>query len=113
MNGVKAIGKNEFQSEVLDAQGLVVVDFSATWCGPCKRMLPELEAAATELKDRAKIVKVDVDEAPEIANQYGVQGIPNLTFFSGGKPVDVAVGAMPKAQILARINRNLEAKKVG
>jgi thioredoxin 1 len=107
MSSVKTVKSNEFKSEVLDAKGLVVVDFSATWCGPCKRMLPELEAAATELAAVAKVVKVDVDESSEIASQYGVQGIPNLTFLKDGKVVDVAVGAMPKAQIVSRIKQNL------
>jgi thioredoxin 1 len=107
MSSVKTVGSNDFQAEVLDAKGLVVVDFSATWCGPCKRMFPELEAAAAEVGAGAKVVKIDVDESPEIATQYGVQGIPNLTFLKEGKVVDVAVGAMPKAQILTRIKRNL------
>jgi thioredoxin 1 len=107
MSSVKTVRSNEFQSEVLDAKGLVVVDFSATWCGPCKRMFPELEAAATELGESAKVVKVDVDESADIATQYGVQGIPNLTFLKDGKVVDVAVGAMPKAQIVSRIKQNL------
>ncbi len=107
MSSIKTVSSDQFQSEVLDAKGLVVVDFSATWCGPCKRMLPELEAAAAEAGETAKVVKIDVDQAPEIASQYGVQGIPNLTFLKDGKVVDVAVGAMPKSQILSRIKQNL------
>jgi len=107
MSSVKSISAKDFQSEVLDAKELVVVDFSATWCGPCKRMFPELEAAATEIGSSTKVVKIDVDEAPEIATKYGVQGIPNLTLLKDGKVVDVSVGAMPKAQIVSLIKRNL------
>jgi len=107
MSRVLEIGKAEFEQKALQAEGLVLVDFSATWCGPCKRMLPELEAAAEHLAGKATFLKIDVDEAPEIATQYGVQGIPNLTFFKGGKVVDVAVGLMPKAQIVSRAEQNL------
>ncbi len=70
-------------------------------------MLPELEAAAEQLKGRATFLKVDIDQAPEIAMQFGVQGIPNLTFLKGGQVVDVAVGMMPKAEIVSRIQKNL------
>ena len=107
MSSVKSITSNDFQSEVLDAKGLVVVDFSATWCGPCKRMFPDLEAAATELGASVKVVKLDVDEAPEIASQYGVQGIPNLTFIENGKVVDVSVGQINKPTIVSKIKQHL------
>jgi thioredoxin 1 len=106
MSAVKQIQPSEFEVAI-QSEGLVVVDFSAQWCGPCKRMLPELEAAATELAGKVSVVKVDVDESPEVAMRYGVQGIPNLTFFKEGKVVDVAVGAMPKAAILSRMQKNL------
>lgn len=92
-------------NEAIQGQGLVIVDFSATWCGPCRRLEPELEAAAKELGDAVKVVKVDVDANPELAMQYGVQGIPNMTFIKGGKVVDVAVGLMPKASIVTRAKR--------
>jgi thioredoxin 1 len=101
------IEQKEFDEKALQAQGLVVVDFSAKWCGPCKRMLPELEAVAQEFDGRATIVKVDVDESPEIAMCYGVQGIPNLTFLKGGEVVDVIVGLTPRTEIASRTTRNL------
>jgi thioredoxin 1 len=107
MSVVAHIKPGEFDTEALGHDGLVLVDFTATWCGPCKRLAPELEAAAAELGDKVKIVKVDVDENPEVAMKYGVQGIPNLTLFRGGKVIDGAVGLMPKAQIVALVQRNL------
>jgi len=102
MSAIKQVNSSEFETAVLASPGLVLVDFTATWCGPCKRMLPELEAAAAELGDTATVVKVDVDESPDIAIRYGVQGVPNLTFFIAGKPVDSIVGAVPKSTIIGR-----------
>src|SRR4051812_11706947 len=107
MNAVLEIGEQEFEQKAVQAEGLVVVDFSAKWCGPCKRMLPELEAAAAELAGQATFVTVDVDESPNVAMRYGVQGIPTLTFLKGGQVVDVAVGLMPKAAIVSRLKRHL------
>ncbi len=107
MSRVIEVTESEFEQRAILADGLVLVDFSASWCGPCKRMLPELEAAAEQLKDKATFLKVDVDASPEIATKYGVQGIPNLTFLKNGQVVDVAVGLMPKAEIVARAQRNL------
>lgn len=107
MSRVLEISQSEFAQKALQAEGLVLVDFSATWCGPCKRMLPELEAAAEQLAGKATFLKVDVDEAPDIATQFGVQGIPNLTFFKGGKVVDVSVGLIQKAEIVSRAQRNM------
>lgn len=106
MSAVLEIGQSEFEAKV-NAEGLVLVDFSAPWCGPCRRMEPELEAAATELAGQATFLKINVDEAPEIASKYGVQGIPNLTFFKGGKVVDVSVGLVNKATIVSRVKQNL------
>jgi thioredoxin 1 len=107
MSAVLEITDKEFESKAIQAEGLVVVDFSAKWCGPCQRMYPELVAAAEELAGQVTVVKVDVDESPETAMRYGVQGIPNLTLLRDGKVVDVAVGAMPKSAITALIRRNL------
>ena len=107
MSSVTAVKSSEFAAKAMQAEGLVVVDFSANWCGPCKRMLPELEAAAEELSGKATFIKVDVDEAPEIANQFGVQGIPNLTFLKNGEVVDVQIGAIGKSAIVSRVKQNL------
>jgi thioredoxin 1 len=107
MSKVIEVPQSEFDQKALQAEGLVLVDFSAPWCGPCRRMEPELEAAAEEFAGKATFLKVNVDESPEVAMRYGVQGIPNLTFFKGGQVVDTVVGAMPKAAIVSRVKKNL------
>jgi thioredoxin 1 len=108
MSNVQEIKGSEFDQKALQAEGLVLVDFSATWCGPCRRLGPELDAAAEELKDKATFLKLDVDEASEVATRFGVQGIPNLTFFRSGKVVDSIVGFVNKAAIVAAVKRNLQ-----
>lgn len=107
MSTVVEIGQQGFDEKALEVGGLVVVDFWATWCGPCKRMLPELDAAAAELGDKATFLKVNVDESPEVAMRYGVQGIPNLTFLKDGEVVDVVIGGIAKSAIVARVQKNL------
>ncbi|HWA83198.1 MAG TPA: thioredoxin [Fimbriimonadaceae bacterium] len=107
MNAVLEIGQQEFDEKAVQVEGLVVVDFWATWCGPCKRMLPELDAAAQELGEKVTFVKVNVDESPEVAMRYGVQSIPNLTFLKDGQVVDMVVGAMPKSAIVSRARKFL------
>ena len=107
MSAVLEVGQSDFEQKAVNAEGLVIVDFSAKWCGPCKRMLPELEATATEFEGKATFLKVDVDESPEVAMRYGVQGIPNLTFLKGGQVVDVLIGAMPRSAIADRVRKNL------
>ncbi|CAN5487101.1 thioredoxin TrxA [soil metagenome] len=102
MSTITQIKQSEFEEIALKAEGLVVVDFTATWCGPCKRLAVELEAAALELGTTATIVKVDVDESPELASRYGVQGIPNLTFLKNGSVVDTIIGAVPRTTIIER-----------
>lgn len=108
MSLVTQVGPADFEQKAIQVEGLVLVDFSATWCGPCKRMLPELEAAAEQLKGKATFLKVDIDEAPEVADRFGVQSIPNLTFLRNGQVVDQAVGLLPKAEIVKRVQLNLE-----
>ena len=112
MSIVQDIKATEFEAKAIQANGLVLVDFSATWCGPCRRLAPELEAAAEQLKDQATFLKVDVDEAPEVAMRFGVQGIPNLTFLRDGKVVDTLVGLVNKATIIDRIKKNLQTASV-
>ncbi|MDO4344345.1 MAG: thioredoxin [Eubacteriales bacterium] len=89
-----------FQSEVLDAKGTVLVDFWASWCGPCKMIAPILEEIAAERTD-VKIVKVNVDEQMELAQQYKVSGIPTLMVFKDGTPAATSVGLIPKEKILS------------
>jgi thioredoxin 1 len=107
MSAVSQVNTNEFETRAVQNDQLVLVDFSAEWCGPCRRMEPELEAAAQELQGKATVLKVDVDADPELAIRFGVQGIPNLTFLKGGQVVDVIVGAAPRSAILAKAKAHL------
>jgi thioredoxin 1 len=93
---VRALTNNEFEQEVLKAEGLVLVDFWATWCPPCRRLAPTVEAVAADYAGRLTVAKVDVDESPELAQRYGIQSIPTLILFRDGKPVDKRLGALPK-----------------
>ncbi|GAA0070692.1 thioredoxin [Clostridium sardiniense] len=102
----KHIGDNSFSAEVLDQKGVVLVDFFATWCGPCKMIAPVLEELETEMED-VKFVKIDVDESPEVANKYQIQSIPTLKVFKDGKDVDMVVGFLPKDQIKALIEKHI------
>lgn len=89
---IMKLTKENFQKNVESTSKPLLVDFWAPWCGPCRMIAPELEAVAEELKDKARIAKVNVDEEPEIAEKYGVQGIPNLIVFKNGKPINQLVG---------------------
>jgi thioredoxin 1 len=91
---VKHITDAEFQGTV--ASGVTLIDFWAPWCGPCKMIAPILEELAGELGDKAKIVKINVDDNPQVAGQYGIMSIPTLLLFKDGKKVDQKVGAQPK-----------------
>ena len=93
------VDKSNFKSDVLDADVPVVVDFWAEWCGPCKMIAPSLEEIATEMGDAVKITKLNVDENPELAAQYGVRSIPTLMLFKGGEPASMQVGARPKSAL--------------
>ncbi len=98
------VDKNNFQSDVLQSSEPVVVDFWAEWCGPCKMISPALEEIATELGGKVKIAKLNVDENPELAAQFGVRSIPTLMLFKGGELTDTKVGAAPKTALSAWIN---------
>jgi len=102
-----AVTTAEFDSQVLQSDVPVLVDFWATWCGPCKAIGPSIEQLATEYTGKAKVYKVDVDSEGELAMKYGVMSIPALIVFKGGKEVDRMVGAAPKPQIAALIERAL------
>jgi thioredoxin 1 len=86
-----------FENEVLQAEGPVIVDFWAEWCGPCHAVAPVLEKIADERQ--IKLVKVNIDENQDLALRYGVQSIPNMILFEGGAPKAAAVGAMPKGML--------------
>ena len=96
------IKKNNFQNEVLNSEMPVLLDFWAPWCGPCRMVTPIVDEIAAERGD-IKVGKVNVDEQPELAAQFGVMSIPTLVVIKGGKVVNQIVGARPKAQILAML----------
>ncbi len=102
-----AVTSTNFQQQVLESDVPVLVDFWAEWCGPCKAIGPSIEQLATEYAGKAKVFKLDVDSEGDLAQQYGVMSIPALLVFKGGKEIDRMVGAAPKAQIAALIDRAL------
>jgi thioredoxin 1 len=104
---VGEIGDNDFADKVLKATTLVVVDFWAPWCGPCKSIAPVLEEVAKDLAGQVVIYKVNVDDNPKSPAQYNVRAIPNLIIFKGGSEVDRVVGAVPKDQLIATIKKAL------
>jgi thioredoxin 1 len=103
---VKKVNAQEFENEAMKASA-AVVDFSATWCGPCRMMAPVLEEISGKLGDKAAFYNVDVDEAPALAARYGIQSIPCLLILKDGKAVDQSVGFRPGPQITAWIEGNL------
>ena len=101
------IDKNNFKTDVLDSSEPVVVDFWAEWCGPCKMIAPALEEIASEMGGKVKIAKLNIDENPELAAQFGVRSIPTLMLFKGGEVADMKVGAATKTALSAWIGGNV------
>ena len=101
------IATNTSFDGLLESEKLVIVDFWATWCGPCRMLSPLLDEVEEEMADRIVVVKVNVDDADEIAMRYRIMSIPTLIFFKNGQMVDRTVGAMPKSLLVDKINANL------
>ncbi|MBR3388560.1 MAG: thioredoxin [Bacteroidales bacterium] len=101
------IATNTSFDGLLADEKLVIVDFWATWCGPCRMLSPLLDEVEEEMSDKITVVKVNVDDADEIAMRYRIMSIPTLLFFKGGQVVDKTVGAMPKSALVDKINANL------
>jgi thioredoxin 1 len=96
---VKIVTDQNFQREVLESAETVLIDFTATWCGPCKTIAPFIDQLAAEYSGRVKIAKLDIDENPETPSRLGIRGVPTLIVFKGGQEVARQVGAAPKAKI--------------
>ena len=101
------LNEKNFEQEVLKSNLPVLVDFWAQWCGPCRAIAPVIEELSGELQGKMKIGKVDVDEAQSLAADYEVSSIPTMMIFKNGQVVDQLIGAMPKAQLLAKIKPHL------
>ena len=102
----RLINSSEF-SGLVQEDKLLVVDFFATWCGPCKKLSPTLDEVSEELGEQVNIVKVDVDESEDLAMDYGIRSVPTVLFFKNGQQVDKFVGALPKSEIVAKIQAQL------
>ncbi len=101
------VDDKNFSTEVLKAELPVLVDFWATWCGPCRTIGPIVEDLAKEFMGRVKVAKLNIDENPGTPSQYGVRGIPTLILFKAGKIIDQIVGAVPKARLVAMVEKAL------
>ena len=102
---MKIVNTQEF-NELMN-ENAVLVDFFATWCGPCKMLSPVLEGVAEKMKDKVTIVKVDVDRSPDLAAKFGVMSVPTMIMFKNGRQVDAFSGYMPEVNLMANIERNL------
>lgn len=102
---MKIVNSNEFRSEI--SEGVVLVDFFATWCGPCKMLAPVLEQLGEEMSDKVKIVKVDIDQSADLADEFRISSVPTMILFKDNKAVDTLVGFLPKERIKEVIEANL------
>ena len=107
MAAVAKVSDADFESEVLKADGPVVVDFWAEWCGPCRMIAPALDEISSAMGDKVKIVKLNVDESPKTASKYGVMSIPTLMVFKGGQVAATKIGALPKSKLYEWVEASL------
>ncbi|NLX90760.1 MAG: thioredoxin [Firmicutes bacterium] len=101
------IGDSQFSDEVLNVDSPVLVDFWASWCGPCRMVAPVLEEVAKDYQGKLKVVKVNVDDNSETASRYGIMSIPTMMLFKNGKPVETIVGFRKKEELSDIIDKNL------
>jgi len=104
MANLTSVTSSNWDQEVLNSEKPVLVDFWAEWCGPCKALSPVLDEIASEMDGKASVVKVNVDQASDLAQKFGIRGIPTLLFFKNGEVKSTLVGNQPKAEIVKNIN---------
>ena len=107
MSPAAQVTDSTFQLEVLDCENPVLVDFWAPWCGPCRMVAPVVEEIAAQYEGQLKVVKVNTDENPQVASQYGIRSIPTLMIFKDGQKVDMVVGAVPKTTLANTLEKYL------
>lgn len=103
----KMINTNEFASEVENKEGVVLVDFFATWCGPCKMLAPVYSSLAEEMEGKAEFLKVDIDQSMELARQFTITTVPTVVIFKDGKEMDRLVGFIPKDSLKEKVESYL------
>ena len=109
MANVEEINESNFENIVLKSKQLVLVDFWAQWCGPCRKMSPVLDSIQNEMPDLIKIVKVDADKNSQLASEYGVLSLPSMLIFKEGEVREVMVGLMPKSSVISNIKKHLDS----
>ena len=110
MKGVLEVDDSNFESQVLRSPVPVLLDFSAEWCGPCKRLEPIVEAIAVEYADRLRVAHLDIDKAQATAVKYGIMSVPTILFFKGGKVLDQLLGYVPRDKLVEKIDPLLVTK---
>ncbi|MEE8329825.1 MAG: thioredoxin [Thermodesulfovibrionia bacterium] len=107
-DAVASISKESWDKDILQSQDVIMVDFWAVWCSPCKMISPIVEELAKDYEGKAKFFKINTDENPDLASRYKIRGIPTLMFFKKGQLVDQVVGVVPKTQLKEKLDSLLE-----
>nr|YP_009395562.1 thioredoxin [Vertebrata isogona]ARW64605.1 thioredoxin [Vertebrata isogona] len=106
MSIIQVVDSN-FESEVIKSKKIVLVDFGAPWCGPCRMIAPVVNEVAHEYESLIKVVKVNTDLSPSVATEYGIRSIPTLMFFKNGIKLDTVIGAVPRSTLVNTLNKHL------
>jgi len=107
MSNAIDISDDNFDSEVLESDKPVLIDFWAEWCGPCKVLGPVIDEVAEDYSDRVKFVKLNIDSNPSNTQKFGIRGIPTLLLFKGGEKIDTSVGVLSKSELASFLDKNL------